>query len=176
MPRHFEEGSRMILRRANLLLLCLLLWVCCDGKEAELPVEHEDEPGIINEVEDKDKTPVVDEEVIVAMRGYAWPGNVRELKNFIERLVILVPDPVIKLNHLPSSFVQSVDKADTSSAFDQQDFRRAKIQFEKEYLRKKLRDYGWNVSRTAKAIGIERSHLHRKIKAYGVAQSEGKGG
>ncbi len=118
----------------------------------------------------------VADEVIVAMQGYAWPGNVRELKNFIERLVILVPDDVIQLDHLPSTFIQPADKAAASQALDQPSFRMAKIQFEKEYLRKKLGEHGWNVSQTAVAIGIERSHLHRKIKAYGVAQGKGKRG
>ena len=119
---------------------------------------------------------MVADEVIVAMQGYAWPGNVRELKNFIERLVILVPDDVVQLHHLPSTFIQPADKAAASQALDQPNFRMAKIQFEKEYLRKKLGEHGWNVSRTAEAIGIERSHLHRKIKAYGVAQAKGKVG
>jgi len=48
------------------------------------------------------------------------------------------------------------------------------MQFEKEYLLKKLEEHRWNVSQTAEAIGIERSHLHRKIRAYGVEQEKRK--
>ena len=99
----------------------------------------------------------------------------RELKNFVERLVILVPDNLIEPHHLPSSFVQQSDQAAASSALDQPNFRAAKVQFEKEYLQKKLEEHRWNVSQTAEAIGIERSHLYRKIKAYGVEQNKRKG-
>jgi two-component system nitrogen regulation response regulator NtrX len=117
----------------------------------------------------------VADEVIPVMQGYPWPGNVRELKNFIERLVILVPDDRIELRHLPAAFVQQSDQIAASTALDQPNFKVAKIQFEKEYLRKKLEEHRWNVSQTAEAIGIERSHLHRKIKAYGVDQNKRKG-
>lgn len=109
------------------------------------------------------------EEVIPVLQKYPWPGNVRELKNFIERLVILVPEEVIELRHIPASFHQCFDQVGTSTALDQPHFKTAKIEFEKEYLRKKLEEHNWNISQTAGAIGIERSHLHRKLKAYGVS-------
>ena len=86
--------------------------------------------------------------------------------------MILVPDEVIGLHHLPSSFVQPTDQTAASNALDQPSFKAAKAQFEKEYLRKKLQDHSWNISQTAESIGIERSHLHRKIKAYGVEQNK----
>ena len=117
----------------------------------------------------------VDDEVIPAMQRYPWPGNVRELKNFIERLVILVPDEVIELRHLPSSFDQPSGREAASNALDQTDFKKARIMFEKEFLRRKLEEHRWNVSQTAETIGIERSHLHRKIKTYGVGQKKRKG-
>jgi two-component system nitrogen regulation response regulator NtrX len=116
----------------------------------------------------------VADEVIPTMKQHFWPGNVRELKNFIERLMILVPEEVIELHHLPSSFSQPSEQTAASNAWDQPNFKAAKVQFEKEYLRKKLEEHSWNVSQTAEAIGIERSHLHRKIKAYGVEKSMGK--
>ncbi len=116
----------------------------------------------------------VADEVIPAMQRYPWPGNVRELKNFIERLVILVPDDLIALHHLPASFIQSSGQATASNALDQPNFKVARMQFEKEYLLKKLEEHRWNVSQTAEAIGIERSHLHRKIRAYGVEQEKRK--
>jgi two-component system nitrogen regulation response regulator NtrX len=101
---------------------------------------------------------------------------VRELKNFIERLVILVPEEVIELQHIPASFRQDFDQVSPSTVLDHTNFKEAKIEFEKEYLRKKLEEHSWNISQTAESIGIERSHLHRKLKAYGVSHSKKRGG
>ena len=112
------------------------------------------------------------EEVIAVLHNYPWPGNVRELKNFVERLVILVPEEVIELRHIPVSFHQCLEEPTPSGAMDQTKFKAAKVQFEKDYLRRKLAEYGWNISKTASAIGIERSHLHRKLKAYGVSSAK----
>jgi two-component system nitrogen regulation response regulator NtrX len=114
------------------------------------------------------------EEVIQVLQSYPWPGNVRELKNFVERLAILVPEEVIELRHIPDSFHQCFDEVSPSSAFEQDNFKTAKVQFEKDYLRKKLEEHDWNISKTAGAIGIERSHLHRKLKAYGVSSEKSK--
>jgi two-component system nitrogen regulation response regulator NtrX len=101
------------------------------------------------------------------MARQPWPGNVRELRNLIERLVILVPADVIDVHHLAECFPLATADA-PESALDQPTFRQARIEFERQYLRKKLAEHNWNVSQTAEAIGIERSHLHRKIKSYGV--------
>lgn len=117
----------------------------------------------------------VSDDVISVLQRQPWPGNVRELKNFIERLVILVPDEVIELQHLPASFLESYDPVTAINVLDQANFKEAKIQFEKEYLRKKLAEHNWNISKTAGAIGIERSHLHRKLKAYGIEQKKERG-
>ena len=114
------------------------------------------------------------EEVIPVLQNYPWPGNVRELKNFVERLAILVPEEVIELRHIPASFHQCFDEASSCTAMEQANFKTAKVQFEKDYLRKKLEEHDWNISKTAGAIGIERSHLHRKLKAYGVSSEKSK--
>jgi len=117
----------------------------------------------------------VADDVISVLQRQPWPGNVRELKNFIERLMILVPDEVIELQHLPASFLESYDPVTAINVLDQANFKEAKIQFEKQFLRKKLAEYKWNISKTAGAIGIERSHLHRKLKAYGIEQKKEMG-
>jgi two-component system nitrogen regulation response regulator NtrX len=117
----------------------------------------------------------VAEDVIPVLQQHPWPGNVRELKNFIERLVILVPEETIEIRHLPASFHQCFAQTTTTDALDQPSFKQAKIQFEKEYLCQKLDEHNWNITRTAGAIGIERSHLHRKLKAYKVEQRKRKG-
>ncbi len=117
----------------------------------------------------------VADDVIPVLQTHPWPGNVRELKNFIERLVIMIPEEVIELHHLPPSFHQGFDQTAASNALEQTNFKQAKVQFEKEYLRKKLEEHNWNISQTAGSIGIERSHLHRKLKAYNMEQEKRKG-
>jgi len=109
----------------------------------------------------------ITDRAIEIMARQPWPGNVRELRNLIERLVILVPADEIDIQHLAECF--SLAKPDAmESALDQPTFREARTEFERQYLRKKLAEHDWNISQTAEAIGIERSHLHRKIKSYGV--------
>lgn len=106
---------------------------------------------------------------------YEWPGNVRELKNIIERLVIMTPEVVINDGHLPPLF--KLNRKSTSHTnlppseaqqSAEQTFRKAKDEFEREFIIQKLRENDWNISRTADAIEIERSNLHRKIKALGI--------
>ena len=97
-----------------------------------------------------------------------WPGNVRELKNIAERLVIMTAGNIIDENDIPP-FVKEdeISEPDTSgAALDS--YRSAKAAFERQYIARKLKEYDGNISRTAEAIGLERSNLHRKIKAYGL--------
>ncbi len=108
------------------------------------------------------------EEAMERMLEYRWPGNVRELKNTVERLVIMVPGNVVKLSDLPTGIqrfqlreVRSVPKS----------LQEARQEFERRFILDKLREFDGNISRTAAAIGMERTHLHRKLKAY---KTEGK--
>ncbi|GAB4562432.1 MAG: sigma-54 dependent transcriptional regulator [Geothermobacteraceae bacterium] len=113
----------------------------------------------------------LDRDALEALMNYNWPGNVRELKNIIERLVIMVADPVITRAHLPSGIVRARDEGHKSvlaSLDGDASFRTAREEFEKEFLLRKLQEYDWNISRTAEAIEMERSNLHKKIKAYGI--------
>ncbi|MFN8845725.1 MAG: sigma-54-dependent transcriptional regulator [Bdellovibrionales bacterium] len=102
------------------------------------------------------------------MRSHSWPGNIRELKNFIERVYILTPGDFVDIHDL--RFAGLVDGTSTgdSKATEMQTFREARAGFEKEYLIKKIQENAGNISRTAEVIGLERSYLHRKIKAYGI--------
>jgi two-component system nitrogen regulation response regulator NtrX len=109
----------------------------------------------------------ITDRAIEIMVRQPWQGNVRELRNLIERLVILVPADVIDIHHLAECFPLATPVT-PESALDQPTFRQARTEFERQYLQKKLAEHNWNISQTAEAIGIERSHLHRKIKAYGV--------
>ena len=99
-----------------------------------------------------------------------WPGNIRELRNQVERLMIMVPttpiDVADMLPFMPGSPAGSVTWVSPLEAYDSlRDARRA---FERDYIAIRLRENGWNVSKTADDLKIERSHLHRKIKSLNV--------
>ncbi|UCF56959.1 MAG: sigma-54-dependent Fis family transcriptional regulator [Deltaproteobacteria bacterium] len=108
-------------------------------------------------------------EAIDILKKYYWPGNVRELKNLVERLVIMTPEKMIHEKDIPPPFNQASDikKVSESSLMDGS-FKEAKMRFEKAFIARKLREFNGNISQTAEAIGIERSNLHKKIKAYGL--------
>ena len=121
-------------------------------------------------------TKVLDEEAVQAIKSYSWPGNVRELKNLIERLVIMSPGNTITRNQLPqavSDKKKTLEKDQGTHNFSAATFRNAKEEFEKEFLIQKLEENEWNISRTAEAIEVERSNLHRKIKSYKIVLEKG---
>jgi len=121
-------------------------------------------------------TKVLDEEAVQAIKSYSWPGNVRELKNLIERLVIMSPGNTITRNQLPqavSDKKETLEKDQETHNFSAATFRNAKEEFEKEFLIQKLEENEWNISRTAEAIEVERSNLHRKIKSYKIDLKKG---
>ena len=114
-------------------------------------------------------------EAMMAFIGYSWPGNIRELKNLIERLSIIVPKPVIDAIDLPPSILSEEDDDDSLesnvssySQFSAASFKQAKLDFERSFILEKLQEYQWNISKTAEAIGIERSHLHRKLRSFKI--------
>lgn len=116
----------------------------------------------------------ISEQGLSLLVKYAWPGNVRELKNFVERVYILTPSDFVDVHDI--RFAGLVDKKESSSIsttggaghVEMSTFREARAEFEKEYLIKKIQENSGNISKTAEAIGLERSYLHRKIKAYGI--------
>jgi two-component system nitrogen regulation response regulator NtrX len=122
------------------------------------------------------ETKSLDDDAMQAIKSYPWPGNVRELKNLIERLVIMSPGNTITRSQLPQAVC---DKKDTDQKeqgglnISAATFRNAKEEFEKEFLIQKLEENDWNISRTAEAIEVERSNLHRKIKAYKIELNKG---
>lgn len=110
-------------------------------------------------------------EAAEALRAYSWPGNVRELKNVVERLVIMVPHETILAEDLPEGIQGSAagpKPGQPLPAFDDMTFKQARDEFEREFIQQKLEEFDGNVSRTAEAIDLERSNLHRKIKSYGI--------
>ena len=100
------------------------------------------------------------------MMLYPWGGNVRELRNFVERIYILTPGDFVDVPDLRFAGLQleNMDGAQNTEL----NFRDARAVFEKDYLVQKLEEFDGNVTRTAEAIGLERSYLHRKIKSYGL--------
>ncbi|HEY6873558.1 MAG TPA: sigma-54 dependent transcriptional regulator [Geobacteraceae bacterium] len=111
-------------------------------------------------------------EVVEAMKSYDWPGNVRELKNLIERLVIMTPGGTITDQHIPDYIAGRGGREEGGSRLDTfrdlGSLREAREEFEKEFIIQKLEENDWNISKTAEAIELERSNLHRKIKSYGI--------
>jgi len=114
-----------------------------------------------------------------ALAAMPWPGNVRELKNFVFRLVILSPFDLVDVADLPlaASGQELAADYDFIDPFLQvPSFREARALFEKQFLRRKLSECKGNVSLLAEKIGLERSHLYRKLKAYGLEPGkEGEG-
>ncbi len=104
----------------------------------------------------------VSPEALRALRSYAWPGNVRELKNVIERLVIMTPSRTIS-----KVDIIGVD-TERSDYFSLTVLKDARDAFEKDFIIRKLEENSWNVSKTAELLDVERSNLHRKIKAYDI--------
>ncbi len=117
----------------------------------------------------------IDPRIYAILKSYAWPGNIRELRNFIERLMIMTPGNVISPDDLPADFRNLVkDQIGDTSWLQCQSLEEARSCFERHFLEKKLEENGWNVSVTAAKIGLERTHLHRKMKALGI-KKEGNG-
>ena len=106
-------------------------------------------------------------EALAYFLGYDWPGNVRELRNMVERLVIMAPRPVIDAEDLPAPLRPKEGWAEGGEARERT-LREARDGFERAYILAELRSNDWNVTRTSERLGIERSHLYRKIKAYGI--------
>jgi len=108
-------------------------------------------------------------EALKALQSYPWPGNVRELKNVVERLVILTPGDVIDEADLPPVEGRrgSADAGDID-VWSKESLKEARSDFERAFILRKLRENDWNISKTAEVIGLERSNLHRKIKAFGI--------
>lgn len=119
------------------------------------------------------ETKGIDPEIFPCLLEYDWPGNVRELKNMVERLVIMSPDPLITFKHLPPHLSRKQEDSPLN-AYDLSLLKEAKNHFEREFIVFKLQENEGNITQTAAVLGIERSHLHKKIKAYGIKMDLGE--
>jgi two-component system nitrogen regulation response regulator NtrX len=113
-------------------------------------------------------------DALAVLQSHDWPGNVRQLRNNVERLMILAggsPDSVITASMLPQdvgSMVPTMPNGNGGEQLMALPLREAREVFEREYLAAQISRFGGNISRTAEFVGMERSALHRKLKALGI--------
>lgn len=115
------------------------------------------------------------EDAYEALMAHSWPGNVRELRNFVERLVIMAPEQTITAAQIRQFLnLSDTDQASSNTTgiapFLAADFKEAKRMFEREYLQANLKKNDNNISKTAEQVGLERSHLHKKLKSLNIIQ------
>jgi two-component system nitrogen regulation response regulator NtrX len=109
-----------------------------------------------------------------AMQDASWRGNVRELRNMIERLVIMVSGDAIDITDLPAEFFRTPTDI-IATAMKLSTLQEFKDEAEKAFILAKLREFGWNVSRTSEAIDTPRSNLYKKIEQYDIKREAGPG-
>ncbi|TGN08252.1 sigma-54-dependent transcriptional regulator [Leptospira ilyithenensis] len=117
-------------------------------------------------IKDNDLTPkTIDREALDLLVQHFWPGNIRELRNILERLSIMVPNDTIRQKDVKDSLL-GFKKANEMA--ERGDLKHAKDEFERQYIIKTLQNFDGNVSRASKALGIERTHLYRKLKSLNI--------
>ena len=111
----------------------------------------------------------ISEEALGLLKQYHWPGNVRELRNLVERLVILNPQVTrIERKHLP----MLVHRDPGRLTADFNSLQEARNAYERDFILKKVDECHGNMSRAAEALGLDRTHLYRKMKALGISARE----
>ncbi len=115
------------------------------------------------------KTRELSDSAMEILLRYPWPGNVRELRNLVERLVIVCPHFRIEPHHLPPELFRGVAESPQQPYSTLHEARSA---YEREFILRKLQEHRWNMTQTATALGLERSHLYRKMKSLGIAAPE----
>jgi two-component system nitrogen regulation response regulator NtrX len=111
------------------------------------------------------KSKTIDDEVFPMLEMFTWPGNARELRNVIERMAILTPGDQLTPESVPLELRMPRDAAPRSSVQDARDAA------EREHLLRALEAAGWNVSSAARTLGMERTNLHKRIRALGLSRS-----
>lgn len=114
-------------------------------------------------------------EAIHLIQKKSWPGNIRELKNLVERLMIMCPGDTISEKDVTLFLGNKNGNAPmvtTENQYKQFNYKEAKKHFERDYITSKLLENNGNISQTAEQIGIERSHLHKKVKSLNIELSK----
>jgi two-component system nitrogen regulation response regulator NtrX len=113
----------------------------------------------------------ITDDAVEALMRYSWPGNVRELRNVIERIVIMNPTTTrFDRKHLPPLVYRDGHRRAARSEFST--LHQARDAYERDFILKKLDENHGNVTRAAEVLGLERSHLYRKMKTLGIAAKE----
>jgi two-component system, NtrC family, nitrogen regulation response regulator NtrX len=108
------------------------------------------------------------------LRNYTWPGNVRELRNLVQRLLILGNGLSIEADEVePILNIQRNNNQRHTSIYDLP-LREAREQFERDYLEHQLQEVDGNVSKVANRVGLERTHLYRKLRALDIDPKQTK--
>ena len=112
-------------------------------------------------------------DALSVIQNYSWPGNVRELRNVIERLMIMVPGDAISSSNLGFLDPHALRRTEPAELFEvpagRLTLHEARDRFERQLILRTLADQQGNMSRTAEVLGVERSNLYRKMKAFGIA-------
>jgi two-component system nitrogen regulation response regulator NtrX len=117
------------------------------------------------------KPKTLDADALRLFMAYNWPGNIRELRNAAERLMIMVPAPVIKATDIAGlGMLDPCLTLKEDDYFSYSTLKDARDAFEKDFICRKLQENDWNISKTADSISVERSNLHKKIKSYGISE------
>lgn len=107
------------------------------------------------------------------LNQYHWSGNIRELKNLIERMVIMSKADIIEIKDVPLNIKD--EKYSVANIVENQvTMKEARGLFEKQFIVERLDQHDWNITKTAEAIDMERSNLHRKMKSYGIEPKKSK--
>jgi two-component system, NtrC family, nitrogen regulation response regulator NtrX len=124
----------------------------------------------------------IEPDAMALIVAYRWPGNVRELKNVMERAVILSDDR-INVTDLPDALQSPAEARDykaspmaaaaaggsvTGEGGRELTLREYRDEMERDFIRRRLEQYNWNISRTAEVLGVERTNLHKKLRALGI--------
>ena len=118
------------------------------------------------------KSKTFEPDALDVIQQYVWPGNVRELRNVIERLMIMVPGDAIAASNLSFLDPNALKRTDLPDApVDRLTLHEARDRFERDLILRTLAAQQGNMSRTAEVLGVERSNLYRKMKAFGIAPS-----
>ena len=110
------------------------------------------------------KSKKISPEALKMIEAYDWPGNIRELRNVIERLVIMTPSDTITAKNL------LIVEQSSQDYLSYKTMKEARDAFEKDFIIKRLEENNWNISKTAEILQMERSNLHKKIKAYNIKE------
>jgi two-component system nitrogen regulation response regulator NtrX len=110
------------------------------------------------------KPRTIDDAVYEVLETYSWPGNARELRNSVERMAILTPGDAINLESIPMEIRMARETSPRSSVHE------AREAAEREHILKALEATSWNVSGAARVLGMERTNLHKRMKALGVSR------